>query len=105
MFELPLLNTVNEVISNIYTNVAAVWVGIPLYMLNLSLNLVLFLLLLVPHILTPMTWQEIKFKLNKTYTTIGWPVRTSTPSGGGGRLAHSLSQQAGVSVRKAVFTF
>ena len=41
-------------------------------MLNLSINLVLFLLLLVPHILTPMTWQEIKFKLNKTYTTIGW---------------------------------
>lgn len=72
MFELPLLNTVNGVISNIYTNVAAVWVGIPLYMLNLSINLVLFLLLLVPHILTPMTWQEIKFKLNKTYTTIGW---------------------------------
>jgi hypothetical protein len=68
-FELPLLNTVICAINDFYTNVA-VWVGIPLYMLNLSINLVLFLLLLVPHILTPMVWQGIKSQLNKSYSTI-----------------------------------
>ena len=68
MFELPLLNTVKSAINNFNINVA-VWVGVPLYMLNLSINLVLFLLL-VPFTITSMKWQGIKPQLNRSYSTI-----------------------------------
>jgi hypothetical protein len=60
-FELPLLNTVNSTILNI--NVA-VWVGISLYILNLSKNLILFIL---PGINLD---KFLKSKLNKSYSTI-----------------------------------
>ena len=73
MFELPLLNTVRSAINNFYINVA-VWEHIPLYMLNLSINLVLFLLLLPgPLAIAYMLWQRclfIKPQLNKPYSTI-----------------------------------
>lgn len=73
MFELPLLNTVRSAINYFYINVA-VWVGIPFYMLNLSINLVLFLLLLPGSLaITSMLlqrWLFIKPQLNKSYSTI-----------------------------------
>jgi hypothetical protein len=73
LFELPLLNTVRSAINYFYINVA-VWVGIPFYMLNLSINLVLFLLLLPGSLaITSMLlqrWLFIKPQLNKSYSTI-----------------------------------
>lgn len=75
MFELPLLNTVWSAINNI--NVA-VWIQIPLYILNLSNNLVFFLL---PTQLRCVGWQRCcwpgvisyilwKPQLIKSYSTI-----------------------------------
>ena len=76
MFELPLLNTVESAINKFYINVA-VWVKIPLYMLNLSISQVIFLLLLsgsftITPLLRcgPMLLKRIKPQLNKPYSTI-----------------------------------
>lgn len=76
-FELPLLNTVESAINKFYINVA-VWVKIPLYMLNLSISQVIFLLLLSGSFTTTplflsacglMLLKCIKPQLNKPYST------------------------------------